>query len=49
MDINKINGYSEFLGIIEYPAVVFCDDGEVLSINNAAIKIIGSNVDTLSM
>ncbi len=49
MDINKINGYSEFLGIVEYPAVVFCDDGEVLSINNAAIKIIGSNVDTLSM
>lgn len=49
MNINKINGYSEFLGIVEYPAVVFCDDGEVLSINNAAIKIIGSNVDTLSM
>lgn len=49
MDINKINGYSEFLGIVEYPAVVFCNDGEVLSINNAAIKIIGSNVDTLSM
>ena len=49
MDINRLNGYSDFLGILEYPAVVFCDDGEVLSINNAAVKIIGADVDTLRM
>lgn len=46
---NKLSGYSDFLAIVEYPAVVFCEDGEVLSINNAAVKIIGSGVESLAM
>ena len=49
MEINELSSYSDFLGIVEYPAVVFCEDGEVLSVNNTAVKIIGSNVETLSM
>ena len=49
MEINILSSYSDFLGILEYPAVVFCDDGEVLSINNAAMRIIGSEVSRLSM
>lgn len=49
MEINKISGYSEFLSIVEYPAVVFCEDGEVLSVNNAAVRIIGSGVESLGM
>lgn len=46
MEINRLSGYSDFLGIVEYPAVVFCEDGEVLSINNAAVKIVGSDVES---
>ena len=49
MEINKLSSYSDFLGIVEYPAVMFCEDGEVLSINNAAVKIIGTGVETLGM
>ena len=49
MEINKLSSYSDFLGIVEYPAVVFCEDGEVLSINNAAVKIIGDSVESLRM
>jgi PAS domain S-box-containing protein len=49
MEINKISGYSDFLSIVEYPAVIFCEDGEVLSVNNAALKIIGSIVNTIKM
>lgn len=49
MEINRLSGYSDFLGIVEYPAVVFCEDGEVLSINNAAVKIVGSDVESIAM
>lgn len=49
MKISKLKNYSDFLGIIEYPAVLFCDDGEVLGINNSAVKILGSKVESLSM
>ena len=49
MEINRLSGYSDFLGIVEYPAVVFCEDGEVISINNAAVKIVGSDVESIAM
>ncbi|MGN0395659.1 MAG: GAF domain protein, partial [Coprococcus sp.] len=49
MEISKLKNYSDFLGIIEYPAVLFCDDGEVLGINNMAVKIMGSEVETITM
>lgn len=49
MKISKLKNYSDFLGIIEYPAVLFCDDGEVLGINNSAVKILGSKVESLSL
>ena len=43
MEINRLSGYSDFLGIVEYPAVVFCEDGEVISINNAALQKVDSD------
>ena len=49
MEIGKISNYSDFLSHIEYPAVVFCEDGEVLSINNAAVRLIGNQVDSITM
>lgn len=49
MEISKISSYTEFLSHIEYPAVIFCEDGEVLSINNAAVKIIGNQVASIFM
>ncbi len=49
MEISKLKNYSDFLGIIEYPAVLFCEDGEVLGINNMAMKIMGSQVETIRM
>lgn len=49
MKISKLKNYSDFLAIIEYPAVLFCDDGEVLGINNSAVKILGSKVESISM
>lgn len=49
MEINKISSYTDFLTNIEYPAVIFCEDGEVLSINNVAVKIIGNQISSISM
>lgn len=49
MEIGKISNYSDFLSHIEYPAVVFCEDGEVLSINNAAVKLVGNQIDSITM
>ena len=49
MEIGKISNYSDFLSHIEYPAVVFCEDGEVLSINNAAVKMVGNQIDSITM
>ena len=49
MEIKNLRIYSDFLGHIEYPAVIFCHDGEVLSINNTATRIIGSKVSSITL
>lgn len=49
MEISKISSYTDFLSHIEYPAVIFCEDGEILSINNVAVKIIGNQITSISM
>lgn len=49
LKFSKLKSYSDFLGIIEYPAILFCEDGEVLGINNPALKILGNKVDSISM
>ena len=49
MEISKAKNYIDFLSNVQYPAVVFCADGEVLSINKAAVNIIGDNITSISM
>ncbi len=49
MEIQKISNYTDFISHIDYPAVVFCEDGEVLSINNAAVKLVGKQVTAITM
>lgn len=49
MEIKNLRNYSDFLSHIEYPAVIFCHDGEVLSINNTATRIIGSKVSSITL
>lgn len=49
MEIQKISNYTDFISHIDYPAVVFCEDGEVLSINNAAVKLVGNQVTSITM
>lgn len=49
MEIKNLKCYTDFLSHIEYPAVMFCHDGEVLSINNSATKIIGSKVSSITL
>lgn len=49
MEIDKISKFSDFLGNVDYPAVIFCEDGEVLSINNVALKLLGRSVESITM
>lgn len=49
LEIQKISNYTDFISRIDYPAVVFCEDGEVLSVNNAAVKLMGSQVMSITM